>query len=132
MAIGDSIGFLVEGNPSSQCARVIRIMAKLAAGKGDETALAAIGKTYYPFGQYSDDTQLGRELILAFMDAQKAEDSKTLAEPAARLATLYASRMASLYQQHKVVGCGMGTAQALTKLIKGAPYTEVPCILFLR
>ena len=70
-------------------------------------------KLAHPFGQFSDDTQFARELALACIETKSLSEADAIADR-------FAARIAKLYSDHKVVGCGMGTAQALTRLIKGA------------
>ncbi len=63
-----------------------------------------------PHGQYTDDTQLARELILSFLDKKKFD------------AEHYASRMLSLFEANKIVGIGFATRDALMRLYDGVPW----------
>ena len=66
----------------------------------------------FPFGQYSDDTQLARELLCAITDAGGWS-------PAA-----FARRVATLVREGRDVGAGPGTRSAALRLLLGAPCTH--------
>jgi len=114
LAVGDAIGLRVEGNLPSQC-RAFAKDLKPCLTKGITKGFLKKWDGRWPLGQYSDDTQLSRELLLGIMEAP----SNALAE--GELAMRYAKRIAALYKQSKIVGCGMATAKALTRIIKGVP-----------
>jgi ADP-ribosylglycohydrolase len=66
----------------------------------------------FPFGQYSDDTQLARELMQSFCDTRGWD-------PAA-----YAHRLAGLFRDRRDVGAGRGTRSAALRLLMGVPWLE--------
>lgn len=102
-ALGDALGFLVEGQDAAACGRFVDTALRprrLQGWRRDEHA----------FGQYSDDTQLARELALSLV-AQRGF------EPAD-----YAARIAALFEQGRVVGHGRATAQAAARLRQGVPW----------
>jgi ADP-ribosylglycohydrolase len=66
----------------------------------------------YPFGQYSDDTQLARELLISVREAGGWN-------PAA-----FAARIADLFRTGADVGAGQGTRGAAQRLLAGASWRE--------
>ena len=105
LALGDALGFVVEAEPP-----------EIAAAYVDEWLRAgrAGGRAHprFPFGQYSDDTQLARALLLGVRDAGGWD-------PAA-----FATRIAELFRQGREVGAGAGTRAAARRLIDGARWDE--------
>jgi len=97
-ALGDAIGFIAEGYDPKVCAPYAR-----------EVFLGS-GPPQY-FGQYSDDTQLARELALSLTTKHPAK------EFARRLAALIAD-------ERNVIGYGPTTLAAAHKLIAGARWDE--------
>ncbi len=61
-ALGDALGFVVEAEPP-EVARAY-VDDCLRAGRAGERS-----HPQYPFGQYTDDTQLARELLRSFQEA---------------------------------------------------------------
>ena len=55
--LGDALGFVVEGFAPAACKRYVEDI--LRSGKAGE-----FGQWPFPFGQYSDDSQFARELLL--------------------------------------------------------------------
>jgi ADP-ribosylglycohydrolase len=105
LALGDALGFPVEGAPPD----VARAYARQELASGAALARAHPG---FPFGQYSDDTQMARALLLGVRDAGRWE-------PAA-----FATRIAELFRAGRLVGAGPGTRAAAARLIGGASYAE--------
>lgn len=70
--------------------------------------------SHYPFafGQYSDDSQLARELIQSLL-ACKGFDPED-----------YAHRIALLFKHHKIVGEGQATQAAAHRLLQGVPWNK--------
>jgi ADP-ribosylglycohydrolase len=99
------MGFIMEGDSPASCAsyvdRVLRPRNLLGQSRGQ-----------FPIGQYSDDTQLARELILSFL----ARDGFDPAD--------YASRIASLFMEDRIVGRGRATQAAAHRIAKGVPGTK--------
>jgi ADP-ribosylglycohydrolase len=104
-AVGDAMGFIMEGDSPASCAsyvdRVLRPRNLLGQSRGQ-----------FPIGQYSDDTQLARELILSFL----ARDGFDPAD--------YASRIASLFMEDRIVGRGRATQAAAHRIAKGVPWHQ--------
>ena len=61
-ALGDALGFVVEAQ-SPEVARVY-VEGWLRTGRAGEWP-----HPQFPFGQYSDDTQLARELLWSYQDS---------------------------------------------------------------
>ena len=104
LALGDAIGFVVEAQPPSIAEEYSR---QLRAGRAGERA-----HPRHPFGQYSDDTQLARELLLSVADARAWEPAR------------FAARVAALVVAGRDVGAGPGTRHAGLRLGLGAPWTH--------
>ncbi|MBI4701431.1 MAG: ADP-ribosylglycohydrolase family protein [Deltaproteobacteria bacterium] len=104
-ALGDALGFLVEGQPPEICAH---FAAEVFAGE------QAPDRTRGPFafGQYSDDTQLARELALS------------LASTRAWSPDDFARRLARLFATGTIVGRGRATEAAARRLLAGAAWHE--------
>lgn len=102
-ALGDALGFPVEGQRAESCA------AYLAGWPAEGPVLATARPPYAP-GQYSDDTQLARELAASLV-ARGGFDAPD-----------YAARIAALFAADAVVGHGPSTAAAARRLIAGVPW----------
>lgn len=101
-ALGDALGFLVEGYPPAVCADYARTVFS-----GES---APRGRSGFDFGQYSDDTQLARELALSLTAKRQfvAED--------------FSDRIAALFANATIVGRGRATEAAANRLIAGVPW----------
>ncbi|BBL79963.1 hypothetical protein RxyAA322_18170 [Rubrobacter xylanophilus] len=97
-ALGDALGFVVEGRPPETCRRYVEDVLE---GGGD-----------IPFGQYSDDTQLARELLLSYAERGRFEPAD------------YARRIVALFSEGRVVGPGRSTRAAARRLARGIPWNE--------
>ncbi len=104
-ALGDALGFVVEAKPPD-IARAY-VTDCLLAGRAGEMSHSA-----WPFGQYSDDTQLARELLLS------------LVEGGGWRPEMFARRIASLFAEGRDVGAGSGTRGAAGRLLAGTPWHE--------
>ena len=104
-ALGDALGFVVEAQPPEVAQ--IYVDGWLRSGRAGEWA-----HPQFPFGQYSDDTQLARELLRSFEDAGGWD-------PAA-----FALRLAALFRDGRDVGAGRGTRSAALRLLMGVPWNE--------
>ena len=104
-ALGDALGFVVE----AQAPEVARVYVEgwLRAGRAGEWP-----HPQFPFGQYSDDTQLARELLRSFSDAGGWQP------------TVFAARLAELFRERRDVGAGRGTRSAALRLLMGVPWYE--------
>jgi ADP-ribosylglycohydrolase len=103
-ALGDALGFVVEARPFETARRYVDDY--LRTGRAGELA-----HPDFPFGQYSDDTQLARELLLSFSDAGGWS------------AEAFAHRVAALFQAGADVGAGSGTRAAAARLLAGTHWS---------
>jgi ADP-ribosylglycohydrolase len=103
-ALGDALGFVVEARPFETARRYVEDY--LRAGRAGE-----LSHPDFPFGQYSDDTQLARELLLSFVEAGgwSAEG--------------FARRLAALFAEGADVGAGPGTRAAAARLGAGTHWS---------
>ena len=104
-ALGDALGFVVEAQPP-EAARAY-VNQWLRTGRAVERH-----HPQYPFGQYSDDTQLARELLRSVRE-------RGAWDPAA-----FARRIAELFRERRDVGAGQGTRSAALRLLMGVPWSE--------
>jgi ADP-ribosylglycohydrolase len=104
LAVGDALGFVVEAQPPDVAREYVT--AWLRQGRVGERSPAG-----FPFGQYSDDTQLARELLLSVLAAGDWEPDR------------FGLRVATLICEGKDVGAGPGTRSAGMRLALGAPWT---------
>jgi ADP-ribosylglycohydrolase len=104
-ALGDALGFVVEAQPP-EAARVY-VDEYLRPRRAAERS-----HPQFPFGQYSDDTQLARELLRSFRDRGGWD-------PAA-----FAERLSQLFRDRRDVGAGRGTRSAALRLLMGVPWFD--------
>jgi ADP-ribosylglycohydrolase len=104
-ALGDALGFVVEAEPPAVAREYVAEW--LLAGRAGERAHRA-----YPFGQYSDDTQLARELLVAFHRAGGWDPR------------VFAGRVAGLFRDGRDVGAGKGTRSAALRILMGVAWHE--------
>jgi ADP-ribosylglycohydrolase/pimeloyl-ACP methyl ester carboxylesterase len=103
--LGDAIGFLVEGQPP-------RVCGPFAARTFGSHEMPQGKRAGFEFGQYSDDTQLARELALSLR-------STVAWDPAD-----FAERLAEMFRSETIVGRGRATMNAANRLIRGLPWNE--------
>jgi ADP-ribosylglycohydrolase len=104
-ALGDALGFVVEAEPP-EIARDY-VDRWLRTGRAAERA-----HPKFPFGQYSDDTQLSRELLRSVRE-------RGCWDPSA-----FAQRIARLFHEQREVGAGRGTRAAALRLLSGTPWSD--------
>lgn len=104
-ALGDALGFVVEGQSAALCRAYVE--DRVRPGR-----VAAIRRGRYPFGQYSDDTQLARELMQSYREAGGFDPEG------------YARRVAAIFSEGRIVGYGGATKQAADRLAAGVPWDE--------
>jgi poly(ADP-ribose) glycohydrolase ARH3 len=104
-ALGDALGYVVE----AQAPEVARTYVDewLRLGRAGERS-----SPHYPFGQYSDDTQLARELLLSFRERRLWDPED------------YAHRLARLFGQARDVGAGSGTRSAALRIHQGVHWSR--------
>src|SRR4029077_13187569 len=103
--LGDALGFIVEGQPTTACSSYVDDVVRTGNAP-------RLGRGRYPFGQYSDDSQLARELVLSIVDRGKFD------------AVDYAGRIAAIFREDRIVGRGLATQAAADRLIRGIPWNE--------
>ena len=102
-ALGDALGFVVEAQPPTVAREYVDQW--LRVGRAGERA-----HPRFPFGQYTDDTQLSRELLQSFRERGRWD-------PAA-----FSVRLAELFRERRDVGAGRGTRAAALRLLAGVPW----------
>mgnify|MGYP006269139837 CR=1 FL=1 len=103
--LGDAVGCRVEGFPPDVCQNFVNYEVKIKQiGDRDRFGL--------PFGQYTDDSQLARELIQSYVNCGKFDPSD------------YAKRIADLFVENRIVGRGRATTEAALRLARGIPWQE--------
>jgi ADP-ribosylglycohydrolase len=103
LALGDALGFVVEGRPRTAAQAWA---AEIVAGATERHAAA------HRFGQYSDDTQLARELLASLVDGDGCWRPE-----------LFAARVGCLFQRGADVGAGPGTRAAALRIAAGELWT---------
>ena len=99
---GDAAGFPVEGQRPLDC--------RLHAARLRQGELPA--RRGFAPGQYSDDSQLARELV------------RSAARPGGFDPADYAARIRDLFTSNRIVGRGRATEQAAMRLALGVPWQE--------
>ena len=104
-ALGDALGFVVEAKPPAVAREYVEQC--LLAGRAGEQSHSG-----FPFGQYTDDTQLARVLVLSFAEAGRWSPDG------------FARRLAALFGEARDVGAGPGTRSAAMRLLGGAHWSR--------
>ena len=102
-ALGDALGFVVEGQGAAACAAHVRAVLRPPRSAGWARAPHATG-------QYSDDTQLARELAASLVERGGFEPAD------------YARRIAAIFAERRIVGHGPSTEAAAQRLALGVPW----------
>jgi ADP-ribosylglycohydrolase len=103
-ALGDALGFVVEARPAD--AARLYVDHYLRGGRAGDLSHPDFG-----FGQYSDDTQLTRELLLSVVDAAGWNPE------------VFARRVSALFARSEDVGAGPGTRAAAARLSAGTHWS---------
>lgn len=103
--VGDACGFIVEGAPPEECRQYIETVLQPGNVEGQR-------RGPYRYGQYSDDSQLARELLESYVACKRFEPSD------------YASRIAAIFREERIVGLGFATLEAAQRLIAGVDWEE--------
>lgn len=103
--LADALGFVVEGQSRADCAGYVENV--LRAGLA-----GSIGRGRYPFGQYTDDSQLARELAQSVAARGRFEPED------------YARRIAAIFAEERIVGRGRATEAAAHRLARGVPWQQ--------
>jgi ADP-ribosylglycohydrolase len=103
--LGDALGFPVEGFPTDVCQRYVS--ESLSRSK-----VTLRGRGAFRFGQYTDDSQLARELMQSYVECHAFDPGN------------YAERIAAIFQEDRIVGRGRATERAARRLAAGVPWQE--------
>ncbi|NIM65437.1 MAG: ADP-ribosylglycohydrolase family protein [Candidatus Latescibacteria bacterium] len=103
--LGDALGFPVEGSPPEICQTYVSEMLVPLKRRG-------FAKNAFEFGQYTDDSQLAREMLQSYVEHKRFDPSD------------YAKRIAAIFKENRIVGRGMATDEAAGRLINGTPWEE--------
>lgn len=98
--VGDALGFVAEGCTAQLCARYVE--TELRRGRAGQR-----GRPPYPYGQYTDDSQLTRELLDSLVRCGGFDPED------------YARRIAALFRDNRIVGRGRTTEDAARRLLQG-------------
>ena len=104
-AVGDALGFLVEGQPADVCSDYVDRFVR-------PRRLSGLRRGPYAYGQYSDDTQLSRELLASLVGAGGFDPVD------------FGARVAALFWEGRIVGRGRATEEAAMRLVEGVPWDE--------
>ncbi len=103
--LGDALGFPVEGYPHPVCQPYIEDIVRYGGWR-------KIAQGTQPFGQYTDDSQLARELLISYSERNGFDPEH------------FAVRIADIFSQGKIVGGGRATWEASLRLSQGIPWDE--------
>src|SRR5262245_8241129 len=106
--LGDALGFPVEGRPPEECRQYV-------AEQLDGPVGAIPGRWPFTPSQYTDDSQLARELLQSYASCRRFDPED------------YARRIAAIFQEERIVGRGLATERAARRLADGVPWTESGC-----
>jgi ADP-ribosylglycohydrolase len=104
-SLGDALGFPIEGRAPEVCAFYVSDV--LRAGRA-----GSISARGFTFGQYTDDTQLARELVISYVDRHGFDPAD------------YGKRIAAIFVEGHIVGRGRTTQAAALRLAQGVPWHE--------
>jgi len=103
--LGDATGFVVEGYSPEACKRYVEDYMK--TGKVGE-----FGRWPFPFGQYSDDSQLARELLQSYVACRRFDPAD------------YAERIKLIFSERRIVAFGYSTKEAAKRLFQGVSWEK--------
>jgi ADP-ribosylglycohydrolase len=103
--LGDALGFVVEGYSPAACKRYIEDFVR--TGRTDE-----FGRFPFPFGQYSDDSQLARELMQSYAALGRFDPAD------------FAERIKMTFVEKRIVAFGYTTKEAVRRLCQGSSWEE--------
>lgn len=102
LAVGDAVGFVVEGHGPELCRAYLRDVI-------DHRQFKNLGRGQFPFGQYSDDTQLSRELLCSYVSRKEFDVEG------------FAMRLGAIFASHRIVGRGRSTDASAKRIVVGDP-----------
>lgn len=95
----------MEGAAPEYCRRYVEQELK-------NPAVRRRGRSPFPFGQYTDDSQLARELLQSYVTCGRFEPQD------------YANRIAAIFKEGRIVGRGRATTEAAQRLAEGTPWEK--------
>src|SRR5260370_22765545 len=95
--LGDALGCPVEGQRTQRAAGYVSAFLRTPL-------VGSFGRPGYPFGQYTDDSQLARELVQSYVACRRFDPSD------------YARRIAAIFSEKRIVGQGEATTEAARRL----------------
>jgi ADP-ribosylglycohydrolase len=101
--LGDALGFGVEGCEPAVCQEYVSDI--LRTGRAAEQ-----GNGWAYVSQYTDDSQLARELLQSFAACTRFDPQD------------YAGRIAAIFTEGRIVGRGTATTRAALRLAQGVPW----------
>lgn len=112
-AVGDALGFVIEGYGKDVG---IDYVQKIILPRAIPHMLRL---PQFAFGQYSDDTQLARELLVSISQTEGRIDPN-----------VYATRIAMMFQKphYRIVGYGKQTERAAHAILRGEPHHRSGCL----
>jgi ADP-ribosylglycohydrolase len=105
LCLGDALGAPVEA-ASPDVARLY-VDHELRAGRAGHR-----GRSEFPFGQVTDDSQLARELLISIAERREADPAH------------FASRLGDLVATNRLIGAGPGTIATGRRLQQGIPWNQ--------
>ncbi len=102
-AVGDALGFLVEGHPAEQTAAAVTPFPR-------RFTLHPCG--LFPPGQYTDDTQMMRAILTSLVERGRVDAGDV------------AARFVPLWREGEIVGRGRATTEAVLRLMTGVSWRE--------
>jgi ADP-ribosylglycohydrolase len=110
-AVGDALGFPVEGWPAEQTA---------AAVTPFPNHFTSHPCGLFPPGQYTDDTQMMRAILTSLLErCPEASEGRDRVDP-----TDIAARFVPLWRDGEIVGRGGATTEAVLRLMAGVSWRE--------
>lgn len=102
--VGDALGMPVERHSPEDCQRYMKAMK---AGEIEQCR-----HPNFPFGQYTDDSQLARELLISLVACEGFSPKD------------YARRIVQLHSRDKIVGSSSASKKVALRLSQGIPWQE--------
>jgi ADP-ribosylglycohydrolase len=106
--LGDALGYPVEGAPPLECLNYLRLQVE-PLWRGETIA------SPYPFGQYTDDSQMARELLIS-LEANPDFDPQD-----------YVARLRPLFDKRLVIVPGLACLDAMHRIARGARWQDAGC-----
>lgn len=104
--LGDAVGFPVEGCTQELCEPYVQRL------RNPDASEFLLGRADFHFGQYTDDSQLARELLQSYASVGRFDPRD------------YAARIAAIFTEERIVGRGLATDGAARRLAQGVHWEE--------